>query len=255
MPWTFYNASGQRLSSHGDYKPGGTDVAVADGGTNLSSYSVGDVVYASGATVLAKLAKPGSPAGEVLTFAACATAPSWAAAPGGNLVLLASTETSGTAAAVEFTNLSATYESYLMVLNAQGTTDGAAWGIRLGCSSALKSGGSDYEWAQAHFLSSTCAYSDNEDPNDCNINFFAASGNCGDEGIAATLWLHTDGDCSAHPVVTGTGVGTYCSGVMTTSLFGGVLHTSVAVTRWEVKPSSGDFADGSRVTLYGLKHT
>ena len=56
---------------------------VANGGTNLSSYAVGDVVYASGTTALSKLNKPGSPAGEVLTFASGASAPSWAAPSGG----------------------------------------------------------------------------------------------------------------------------------------------------------------------------
>ena len=74
-------ASSGVLSIEGNavYMAGGTDVAVADGGTNLSSYSAGDVIYASGTTTLAKLAKPGTPAGEVLTFAASASAPSWAA--------------------------------------------------------------------------------------------------------------------------------------------------------------------------------
>jgi len=72
------NIQGNRI-----YRAGGTDVAVADGGTNLSCYAVGDVVYASGTTALSKLAKPGTPAGEVLTFAACASAPSWVAAAGG----------------------------------------------------------------------------------------------------------------------------------------------------------------------------
>jgi hypothetical protein len=72
------NIQGNRI-----YRAGGTDVAVADGGTNLSVYAVGDVVYASGTTTIAKLAKPGTPAGEVLTFAACASAPSWVAAAGG----------------------------------------------------------------------------------------------------------------------------------------------------------------------------
>ena len=65
------------------FHAGGTDVPVADGGTNLSVYAVGDVIYASGTTTLAKLVKPGTPAGEVLTFAACASAPSWVAASGG----------------------------------------------------------------------------------------------------------------------------------------------------------------------------
>ena len=39
------------------YVQGGTDVAVADGGLALSSYAAGDIIYASGTTTLAKLAK------------------------------------------------------------------------------------------------------------------------------------------------------------------------------------------------------
>ena len=72
------NIQGNRI-----YRACGTDVAVADGGTNLSSYTAGDVLYASGTTALSKLAKPCTPAGQVLTFAACACAPSWVAASGG----------------------------------------------------------------------------------------------------------------------------------------------------------------------------
>lgn len=50
------------------YFAGGTDVAVADGGTNLSSYTAGDILYASAATTLAK--RPIGSAGQVLTVAA-----------------------------------------------------------------------------------------------------------------------------------------------------------------------------------------
>jgi len=38
------------------YAPGGTDVAVADGGTNISSYTTGDLLYASAGTTLTKRA-------------------------------------------------------------------------------------------------------------------------------------------------------------------------------------------------------
>jgi len=58
-------------------------VTVGKGGTNLTSFTAGDILYATGSTTLAKLAKPGTPAGEVLTFATSASAPSWAAAAGG----------------------------------------------------------------------------------------------------------------------------------------------------------------------------
>ena len=83
-------ASGGVLSIEGNrvFHAGGADVPVADGGTNLSSYSTGDVIYASGSTTLAKLSKPGSPAGEVLTFASGASAPSWVASSGVSLGLV-----------------------------------------------------------------------------------------------------------------------------------------------------------------------
>ena len=58
-------------------------VPVAKGGTTLTGFTTGDVLYASSSTALAKLAKPSSPDGEVLTFANGASAPSWAAASGG----------------------------------------------------------------------------------------------------------------------------------------------------------------------------
>lgn len=46
------------------YYTGGTDVAVADGGTNISSYTTGDTLYASGTTTLSKL--PIGSTGQVL---------------------------------------------------------------------------------------------------------------------------------------------------------------------------------------------
>jgi hypothetical protein len=58
------------------YTPGGTDVAVADGGTNISSYTAGDILYASAATTLTKLAK--GTAFQRLRMNSGATAPEWA---------------------------------------------------------------------------------------------------------------------------------------------------------------------------------
>lgn len=54
--------------------PGGV-LAVADGGTGLSTYTVGDILYATGATTLAKLAK--GTALQFLQMNSGATAPEW----------------------------------------------------------------------------------------------------------------------------------------------------------------------------------
>lgn len=59
------------------YVTGGTDVAVADGGTNLSSYTQGDLLYASGATTLSKLAKDTN-ATRYLSNTGSSNNPAWA---------------------------------------------------------------------------------------------------------------------------------------------------------------------------------
>ena len=43
----------------------------------------GDIIYADNTDSITRLAKPGTPAGEVLTFATSASAPSWVAASAG----------------------------------------------------------------------------------------------------------------------------------------------------------------------------
>lgn len=67
--FTFQDADGTL------YQTGGADVAVADGGTNISSYAVGDLLYASGATTLSKLADVA--VGNVLLSGGVTTAPAY----------------------------------------------------------------------------------------------------------------------------------------------------------------------------------
>ena len=66
-------------------------VPVASGGTGLASFAAGDVLYATGATTLAKLAK--GTAEQVLAMNAGATAPEWVTSSSG-LTLVAEVSTS-----------------------------------------------------------------------------------------------------------------------------------------------------------------
>ena len=88
-------------------------ITVAKGGTNLTSFTAGDVLYATGSTTLAKLAK-GS-AADVLTMNSGATAPEWAAAAGGGCWTLISTTTASGSATIDFTTLSADYKDFMMI--------------------------------------------------------------------------------------------------------------------------------------------
>src|SRR3990167_3227875 len=61
-------------------------VAVANGGTALTSYAGGDPLYAAGATTLAKLADVA--AGQVLVSGGVGVAPAWSASPSLTAVVL-----------------------------------------------------------------------------------------------------------------------------------------------------------------------
>jgi len=72
---------------------------IANGGTNLTTYATGDVLYASGTNVLSKLAA--GTTGQVLTIAA--GVPSWAAAASG-VTINTTTITGGTSGRVLYDN-------------------------------------------------------------------------------------------------------------------------------------------------------
>lgn len=77
--WSTDLATGVTIGGAYSYRVGGTDVAVADGGTGLSVYAVGDLVHASATTTLAGLAD--TAVGRVLISGGVGVAPSYSATP------------------------------------------------------------------------------------------------------------------------------------------------------------------------------
>lgn len=75
-PYTVYVKTGASTWSE-LYRQSGTDVAVADGGTGLSSWTTGDLLYASGTTTLAGIADVG--AGSLLV--SNSGVPGWSSSP------------------------------------------------------------------------------------------------------------------------------------------------------------------------------
>jgi hypothetical protein len=73
--WSDDIATGVTIGTAYIYRVGGTDVAVADGGTGKSSYTTGDIVAASGATTITGITAPA--VGEVLISAGVGTLPTW----------------------------------------------------------------------------------------------------------------------------------------------------------------------------------
>ena len=88
----------EKASGSGITIPTGTSFTVADGmgvaggGTGLTSFTAGDLLYATGSTTLAKLAK--GTANQTLQMNGGATAPTWVTASSGGLLQMVHTEIS-----------------------------------------------------------------------------------------------------------------------------------------------------------------
>ncbi len=109
----------------------------------------GDVIYADGTDTITRLAKPASPAGEVLTFATSATAPSWVApATGGTTYFLGSLSRAGNGAAGSVSYTGVGFEpDIVMFLSAQ---DGVT-GMTVGWSDATTDHGLTINNTTPHF--------------------------------------------------------------------------------------------------------
>jgi len=93
-----------------------TAIGVAYGGTNLTSYTAGDTIYASGSTTLSKLALPG--AGYIMTSSA--SAPQWSD-PATITVGNASNATNASTASIA-NNIAGGIASQLVYQTGSGTT-------------------------------------------------------------------------------------------------------------------------------------
>lgn len=100
------NSGDQTITLTGDVTGSGTGsfattlgtVAVAKGGTNITSYAIGDLIYASASTTLSKLADVAT--GSVLISGGVTTAPAWSTTP-----TFVGTNISGTAASLTAGNV------------------------------------------------------------------------------------------------------------------------------------------------------
>lgn len=128
----------------------GVAVGVGYGGTGLASYAVGDLLYASGATALSKLA--GVAVGQVLVSGGVTTAPAWSDNPSvASLVLTGTGTFASTAGNVSLTTSIVSEDSVEAAFTLAYTTDKTAanndTGLKI-VQTDTASGGTSYlqEW-------------------------------------------------------------------------------------------------------------
>jgi len=184
------------------------------------------------------------------------------AAAGWNIIGTETTSGSGTAT-LDVTGLDSTYDTYAIALSdILPITDNAIPYLRLGDSSGVDSGASDYAWYAVgdNISNTTFAAGGAEDNADAQIRMmddsnWGAVGNAAGEGMGGMFFLHQPGDGVVYPTISGTCM--FLSPDSPTRFIsthmGGGRHSAITTDRVQFLFSSGNIESG-RMTVWGIAH-
>ena len=236
-------------------------ITVAKGGTNLESFTAGDILYATGATTLAKLAK--GTAAQTLKMNAGATAPEWTtvAAASSDYVLITGVEVSGTPTTIDLQGcFTATYDNYILRWN--GLKQSGSYPLLSLLDSSNNHLGSNTYYAKTDVTTDPWVtyghfYTANSSANGWRLNYdYAITDDNGGYG-ECTFW---------NPLSTSAEVRTTWQSSFSNSAQGSVGFTcgtgkwdgtKGAATGISFRSFSGSatFLDIGNVALYGIKHS
>jgi len=175
---------------------------------------------------------------------------------GGGAWNLIGTAVASGSASLTVTGLDSTYDTYaIAIADLVPAGDSKILRLRLGDSSGIDSGGSDYDYHTQRSTATSNTYFAVGNP---NISFIEAStqaiGNAAGEGYGGLLYLHRPGDGTMQPIISGTHTIIGAS----TNLLGGMVlgkrNAVITVDRIQVLFNSGNIATG-RMTVWGISHT
>ena len=182
----------------------------------------------------------------------------WAAAGGGALTLIGSTNVTSNTTNIDFTGLSG-YETYfLQISGAVPSADGPYAVMQVGDSSGFDTAQNEYGWHNLQIRANTTtventafAHTTNSSETTWVVLYRRGVGSDTNEGFSCSLWIHNKPNqfTRIH--------GTYCATSYLNETQGGLLaaerRAAITMDRVRFKFSSGSVESG-RISLYGVAH-
>jgi hypothetical protein len=158
-------------------------------------------------------------------------------------------------ATITVTGLDSTYDAYLVIgSDLVPATDSQQMQIRLGDSSGVDSGASDYEWWRVTSGTGNTSWSPVEDTSDADMQISGGGvGNDTDESGSFMLWLPLPGDTDSKHFIYGNSVTLTNATVLQSTEFLGSRLAAITCDRIQFLFSSGNVTSG-RMTVWGLAH-
>ena len=193
--------------------------------------------------------------GQVLTSAGVGLKQVFEDAAGGGAWTKVGTSEASTSASLTVTGLDSTYDNYAIGISDMTTDSDTNNGyLRLGDSSGIDSGASDYAFHLMRNKSNADTYSGQGD-NDASAIQMAAGGTVSGEGMGAMLYMSRPADGTLWPIIHGTCVGRgHATSEIESGVITGVRLSGISVDRVQILWGAGNIVTG-RLTVWGISHT
>ena len=193
---------------------------------------------------------------HVLTSGGAGVAPTFAAAAAGGAwtLLTNGTQVASGSASLTVTGLDSTYDTYVVVYSdIKPASDAVDIRLRLGDSSGIDSGGSDYAYHNHASAENSSNYSGQSSASYGYLPIGLSLGNAAGEGGGGIAYIHQPGDATTFPIVTWSAGGVKESTIIQMSKGVGIRQAVITVDRVELSMQSGNITSG-RMSVYGIAH-
>ena len=173
---------------------------------------------------------------------------------GGAWTLIGTQEASASASLTQ-TGLGTAYEAYAIVISDMhpATASSYLW-IRVGDSSGIDSGASDYEFHGQDSNPSGTSYGAIYSSGASHIQASSAVGNAGGQGVSGLYYLIRPYNAQINPVIMGPRINVNASSSIRVGNIYGMRKSAITLDRVQVLFSSGNISVG-RMSVYGIAHT
>ena len=178
----------------------------------------------------------------------------WAEAGGGSWTFIGTSVASDSAPLAQTGLDSSSYDMYAILFSdIIPATDGAEFKMRMGDSSGIDSGATDYDWHCANLFDSSATYGAQVSSGADYIKLNPNVGSAATEGFSGMLYLSSPATSSVGPMVYGTHFGIVNSGVSQGGPIFGRRISAIDLDRIQAFFSSGNITSG-RMSVYGIAH-
>ena len=194
--------------------------------------------------------------GQVLTSTGAGSPPAFETPAAGGSWNLIATAVASSSASLTITGLNSTYDTYAVALSAIVPSGDNNIYLRLGDSSGIDSGSTDYQHHIASGQSSADSVSGNSSA-PSGLSYIPLSmGNVGSatgEGMGAMLYIHNPSDSTEYTMISGTYNAVNDNGNTRGGWVNGHRASVISHDRVQIYPQSGTF-DSGRLTVWGIAH-